>query len=164
MTGRLALWARWDWFCVAGCAGNGWDSTRTVSPLARADARAGPVTADFPVDPRTTVFTPIALRMPYRSRRTGRPATRCDSQHNLLGSTECRKNRLLRVKTGDPHQQLHSAQAQGPAGIVGVKCAGETPLSQATMAAISQWIANGAPMARRPRRRGEFVRGPRTVR
>jgi hypothetical protein len=52
------------------------------------------------------------------------------------------------VKPGDPNNSYMVLKIEGAAGIVGLQMPYmETPLPQATMAAIRQWVANGAPNA-----------------
>jgi Bacterial Ig-like domain len=117
-------------------------------PIGSGGSTGGPVTADFQ-SIQDNVFTPICSVCHIGA---GAPeGLQLDAAHSynlLVGVPSAEVPSLLRVKPGDPTNSYIVHKLKGPPGIVGNQMPlGETPLSQATMAAISQWIANGAPNA-----------------
>jgi len=148
-TGRLASWAALGLVsCAAGCAGNGMGLDQNGQPIGSGGSTGGPVTADFQ-SIQDNVFTPICSVCHIGA---GAPeGLQLDAAHSynlLVGVPSAEEPSLLRVKPGDPTNSYIVHKLKGPPGIVGNQMPlGETPLSQATMAAISQWIANGAPNA-----------------
>jgi hypothetical protein len=148
-TGRLAPWAALGLVsCAAGCAGNGMGLDQNGQPIGSGGSTGGPVTADFQ-SIQDNVFTPICSVCHIGA---GAPeGLQLDAAHSynlLVGVPSAEEPSLLRVKPGDPTNSYIVHKLKGPPGIVGNQMPlGEAPLSQATMAAISQWIANGAPNA-----------------
>src|ERR1700719_3847729 len=122
--GRLISWVALGLVsCAMGCAGNGKGLDQNGQPIGSSGgSTGGPVTADFQ-SIQDNVFTPI-----------------CSVCHIGAGAPEG-----LQL---DPTNSYIVHKLKGPPGIVGNQMPlGETPLSQATQAAISQWITDGAPNA-----------------
>jgi Bacterial Ig-like domain len=149
-TGRLKSWAALGLVsCAVGCAGNGEGLDQNGQPIGSSGgSTGGPVTADFQ-SIQDNVFTPICSVCHIGA---GAPeGLQLDAAHSynlLVGVPSAEEPSLLRVKPGDPTNSYIVHKLKGPPGIVGNQMPlGETPLSQATMAAISQWITNGAPNA-----------------
>jgi hypothetical protein len=147
--GRFTFWAALGMVsCAVGCAGNGKGLDQNGQPLGSGGNPGGPVTADFQ-SIQDNIFTPICSVCHIGA---GAPeGLQLDAAHSynlLVGVPSAEEPSLLRVKPGDPTSSYIVHKLKGPPGIVGNQMPlGETPLSQATQAAISQWIANGAPNA-----------------
>jgi hypothetical protein len=148
--GRFTFWAALGLVsCAAGCAGNGNGLDQNGQPIGSSGGTSGgPVTADFQ-SIQDNVFTPICSVCHIGA---GAPeGLQLDAAHSynlLVGVPSAEEPSLLRVKPSDPTNSYIVHKLKGPPGIVGNQMPlGETPLSQATQAAISQWIANGAPNA-----------------
>jgi hypothetical protein len=146
--GRFISWAALGLVsCAAGCAGNGKGLDQNGQPIGSGGS-GGPVTADFQ-SIQANVFTPICSVCHIGA---GAPeGLQLDAAHSynlLVGVPSVEQPNLLRVKPSDPANSYMLHKIEGAAGIVGGQMPlGETPLPQATIAAISQWIANGAPNA-----------------
>ncbi len=70
------------------------------------------------------------------------------SYNLLVGVASVEQPSLLRVAAGDPDSSYMVHKIEGAPGITGGQMPlGETPLPQATIDAIRQWITNGAPNA-----------------
>jgi len=149
MNGRFTSWAALGLVsCAVGCAGNGKGLDQNGQPIGSGGSTGGPVTADFQ-SIQTNVFTPICS---VCHAGAGAPeGLQLDAAHSynlLVGVPSVEQPNLLRVKPGDPANSYMLHKIEGAPGIVGGQMPlGETPLPQATIAAISQWIANGAPNA-----------------
>jgi hypothetical protein len=148
--GRLTPWAALGLVsCLAGCAGNGKGLDQNGQPIGSSGGTSGgPVTADFQ-SIQDNVFTPICSVCHIGA---GAPeGLQLDAAHSynlLVGVPSAEQPNLLRVKPSDPNSSYMLHKIEGPPGIVGGQMPlGETPLPQATIAAISQWISNGAPNA-----------------
>jgi hypothetical protein len=148
--GRLTPWAALGLVsCLAGCAGNGKGLDQNGQPIGSSGGTSGgPVTADFQ-SIQDNVFTPICSVCHIGA---GAPeGLQLDAAHSynlLVGVPSAEQPNLLRVKPSDPNSSYMLHKIQGAPGIVGGQMPlGETPLPQATIAAISQWISNGAPNA-----------------
>jgi Bacterial Ig-like domain len=145
--GRLTFWAALGLVsCAAGCAGNGKGLDQNGQPIGSGGNPGGPVTADFQ-SIQANVFTPICSVCHIGA---GAPeGLQLDAAHSynlLVGVPSVEEPNLLRVKPSDPANSYMFHKIKGPPGIVGGQMPlGETPLPQATIAAISQWITNGAP-------------------
>jgi hypothetical protein len=131
-----------------GCAGNGKGLDQNGQPIGSGGSTGGPVTADFQ-SIQNNVFTPICS---VCHAGAGAPeGLQLDAAHSynlLVGVPSVEQPNLLRVKPSDPANSYMLHKIEGAPGIVGGQMPlGETPLPQATIAAISQWIANGAPNA-----------------
>ena len=117
-------------------------------PIGSGGSTGGPVTADFQ-SIQDNVFTPICSVCHIGA---GAPeGLQLDAAHSynlLVGVPSVEEPTLLRVKPSDPANSYMLHKIEGAAGIVGGQMPlGETPLPQATIAAINQWITNGAPNA-----------------
>ena len=149
MNGRFTSWAALGLVsCAVGCAGNGKGLDQNGQPIGSGGSTGGPVTADFQ-SIQTNVFTPICS---VCHAGAGAPeGLQLDAAHSynlLVGVPSVEQPNLLRVKPSDPANSYMLHKIEGAPGIVGGQMPlGETPLPQATIAAISQWIANGAPNA-----------------
>jgi hypothetical protein len=132
--------------CAAGCAGNGVGLDQNGQPIGTGGG--GPISADFQ-SIQDNVFTPICSQCHVGA---GAPeGLQLDAAHSynlLVGVPSNEQPSLLRVKPGDPNNSYMVHKIEGAAGIVGGRMPlGETPLPQATIDAIRQWITNGAPKA-----------------
>jgi Bacterial Ig-like domain len=148
--GRFTSWAALGLVaCAVGCAGNGKGLDQNGQPIGSSGGSAGgPVTADFQ-SIQNNVFTPICSKCHIGA---GAPqGLQLDAAHSynlLVGVPSVEQPNLLRVKPSDPASSYMLHKIEGAPGIVGGQMPlGETPLPQATIAAISQWITNGAPNA-----------------
>jgi hypothetical protein len=147
--GRFTSWAALGLVsCAVGCAGNGKGLDQNGQPIGSGGSTGGPVTADFQ-SIQNNVFTPICS---VCHAGAGAPeGLQLDAAHSynlLVGVPSVEQPNLLRVKPSDPANSYMLHKVEGAPGIVGGQMPlGETPLPQATIAAISQWIANGAPNA-----------------
>ena len=148
-TARLTFWAALGLVSgAAGCAGNGKGLDQNGQPIGSGGNPGGPVTADFQ-SIQANVFTPICSVCHIGA---GAPeGLQLDAAHSynlLVGVPSVEQPNLLRVKPSDPANSYMLHKIEGAPGIVGGQMPlGETPLPQATIAAISQWITNGAPNA-----------------
>jgi hypothetical protein len=145
---RCRSWAAlWVIGCAAGCAGNGEGLNQNGQPIS-AGGGNGPITADFQ-SIQANVFTPICSKCHIGA---GAPeGLQLDAAHSynlLVGVPSLEQPALLRVNPGDPTDSYMVHKIEGLPGIDGGQMPlGETPLPQATLDAIRQWIANGAPNA-----------------
>ena len=133
--------------CAAGCAGNGEGLDQNGQPIS-GGGPGGPITADFQ-SIQDNVFTPICSKCHIGA---GAPeGLQLDAGHSynlLVGVPSVEQPALLRVKPGDPDDSYMVHKVEGLSGITGGQMPlGETPLPQATIDAIRQWITNGAPNA-----------------
>jgi hypothetical protein len=145
---RISLAALGMVSCAVGCAGNGKGLDQNGQPIGTPGGPGGPVTADFQ-SIQDNVFTPICSVCHIGA---GAPeGLQLDATHSynlLVGVPSVEEPTLLRVKPSDPANSYMLHKIEGAPGIVGGQMPlGETPLPQATIAAISQWISNGAPNA-----------------
>jgi hypothetical protein len=144
---RLRVWAALLLAgCAAGCAGNGQGLDQNGQPISAGGSSGGPVTADLQ-SIQDNVFTPICSKCHIGS---GAPeGLQLDAAHSynfLVGVPSVEQPALLRVKAGDPDNSYMVHKIEGLSGITGLQMPYmETPLSQATIDAIRQWVANGAP-------------------
>jgi methionine-rich copper-binding protein CopC len=133
---------------AAGCAGNGQGLDQNGQPISAGGSTGGPVTADFQ-SIQNNVFTPICSKCHIGG---GAPeGLQLDAAHSynlLVGVPSAEQPALLRVKPGDPDNSYMVRKIEGLNGITGGQMPlMETPLPQATIDAIRQWITNGAPNA-----------------
>lgn len=143
---------------LVGCAGNGDGLNSNGQPLGSSGGSSGSgssgsgstgtVTADFE-SIQENVFTPICS--PCHSGASAPQGLMLDAAHSynlLVGVPSNEVPTLDRVKPGDPANSYIIIKLTNGAGIVGNQMPlGEKPLLPATIAAISQWITNGAPPA-----------------
>jgi Bacterial Ig-like domain len=144
---------------LVGCAGNGAGLNSDGQPIGSSGSSGsgssgsgstgtGTVTADFE-SIQENVFTPICS--PCHSGASAPQGLMLDAAHSynlLVGVPSNEVPSLDRVKAGDPSQSYIIIKLTNGAGIVGNQMPlGEKPLPAATIAAISQWITNGAPPA-----------------
>jgi hypothetical protein len=134
--------------CAAGCAGNGQGLDQNGQPISAGGSSGGPITADFQ-SIQDNVFTPICSKCHIgASAPEGLQLDAVHSYNLLVGVPSVEQPTLLRVKPGDPDDSYMVHKIEGLAGISGGQMPlGETPLPQATIDAIRQWITNGAPNA-----------------
>jgi methionine-rich copper-binding protein CopC len=134
---------------AAGCAGNGAGLDQNGQPISTGgSAGGGPVTADFQ-SIQANIFTPICSKCHIgASAPEGLQLDAAHSYNLLVGVPSNEQPSLLRVKSGDPDNSYMVHKIEGLPGITGGQMPlGETPLPQATIDAIRQWITNGAPNA-----------------
>jgi hypothetical protein len=129
---------------AAGCAGNGDGLNQNGQPLS-AGGSSGPITAEFQ-SIQDNVFTPICSKCHIGA---GAPeGLQLDAGHSynlLVGVASAEQPNLLRVKAGDPDDSYMVHKIQNTPGISGGQMPlNETPLPQATIDAIRQWITDGA--------------------
>jgi hypothetical protein len=138
--------------CAAGCAGNGEGLDANGQPIGAGGSSSGggtgEVTADFQ-SIQENVFTPICSKCHIGA---GAPeGLQLDAAHSynlLVGVPSNEQPSLERVKPGDPDDSYMVHKIEGLPGISGGQMPlGETPLPQAAIDAIRQWITNGAPNA-----------------
>jgi hypothetical protein len=134
---------------LAGCAGNGDGLDANGRPISASPGGGTvPLTADF-ASIQANVFTPICS--PCHSGASAPEGLMLDAAHSynlLVGIPSVEVPSLNRVKPGDPANSYIVLKIQGSAGIVGGQMPlNETPLPQATINVIRQWITNGAPQA-----------------
>ena len=134
--------------CAAGCAGSGQGLDQNGQPISSGGGTSGPITADFQ-SIQDNVFTPICSQCHIgASAPEGLQLDAAHSYNLLVGVPSNEQPNLLRVKPGDPDSSYMIHKIEGLSGITGGQMPlGETPLPQATIDAIRQWITNGAPNA-----------------
>jgi len=134
--------------CAAGCAGNGDGLDQDGQPIGAGNSPSGPISADFQ-SIQDNVFTPICSKCHIgASAPEGLQLDAAHSYNLLVGVPSAEEPSLLRVNPGDPDESYMVQKIEGAAGIIGGQMPlGETPLPQATIDAIRQWISNGAPPA-----------------
>jgi hypothetical protein len=134
--------------CAAGCAGNGQGLNQNGQPISSGGTTGGPVPADFQ-SIQANVFTPICSVCHIgASAPEGLQLDAAHSYNLLVGVPSNEQPSLLRVKPGDPDNSYMVHKIEGLPGITGGQMPlGQTPLPQATINAIRQWVTNGAPNA-----------------
>lgn len=134
--------------CVAGCAGNGDGLNQAGQPISLDGGSSGPITADFQ-SIQDNVFTPICSKC--HAGASAPEGLQLDAAHSydfLVDVPSVEDPGLRRVKPGDPDDSYMVQKIEGLEGIEGGQMPlGESPLPQATIDAIRQWITNGAPNA-----------------
>jgi len=131
---------------LGGCAGNGKGLDQNGQPITAGGGSSGAVTADLQ-SIEENVFTPICSKC--HAGASAPEGLELDAQHayqDLVNVPSVEQPSLMRVKPGDPDSSYMVHKIEGLPGIVGGQMPlGETPLPQATIDAIRQWISNGAP-------------------
>lgn len=133
--------------CMAGCAGNGNGLNQNGQPItAGGGTTTGPITADLQ-SIEDNVFTPICSKCHAgASAPEGLQLDAAHAYNALVGVPSVEEPSLLRVNPGNPDMSYMVLKIEGAPGIEGGQMPlGETPLPQATIDAIRQWITNGAP-------------------
>ena len=137
---------------LAGCAGNGDGLQQNGQPTEPGSSSGGSsggdpsgVTADFQ-SIQDNVFTPICSRCHIgASAPEGLQLDAAHSYNLLVGVPSVEQPTLERVSPGDPDHSYLVLKIEGAPGIDGGQMPlGETPLPQATIDAIRQWVADGA--------------------
>jgi methionine-rich copper-binding protein CopC len=148
--GRYKCWAALGLVvCAVGCAGNGQGLDQNGQPIGGGSGGTpGTLTADFQ-SIQDNVFTPICSKCHIgASAPEGLQLDAAHSYNLLVGVPSAEDPSLLRVKPSDPDNSYMVQKIEGAPGIQGGQMPlGETPLPQATIATIRQWITNGAPNA-----------------
>ena len=136
--------------CAVGCAGNGEGLDQNGQPITPGStgSTGSAISADFQ-SIQANVFTPICSKCHIgASAPEGLQLDAAHSYNLLVGVPSAERPDLLRVNPGNPDASYMVQKIEGAAGIVGGQMPlGETPLPQATIDAIRQWITNGAPNA-----------------
>ncbi len=138
---------------MTGCAGSGEGLDPNGQPIGAASGSSsggGAVTADFQ-SIQDNVFTPVCSKCHIgASAPEGLQLDAAHSYNLLVGVPSVEDSRLMRVDPGNPDQSYMVLKIEGASGIVGSQMPlGETPLPQATVDAIRQWVADGAANAPR---------------
>jgi hypothetical protein len=142
---------------LAGCAGNGDGLNAQGLPIGSSSSSSsggsssggssggGAVTADFQ-SIQDNVFTPICSKCHIgASAPEGLQLDAAHSYNLLVGVPSAEEPNFDRVKPGDPDHSYMILKIEGAAGIDGGQMPlGETPLPQATIDAMRQWVTNGA--------------------
>jgi methionine-rich copper-binding protein CopC len=135
--------------CAVGCAGNGQGLDQNGQPIGGGSGGTpGTLTADFQ-SIQDNVFTPICSKCHIgASAPEGLQLDAAHSYNLLVGVPSAENPSLLRVKPSDPDSSYMVLKIENAPGIQGGQMPlNETPLPQATIATIRQWITNGAPNA-----------------
>lgn len=129
----------------AACAGNGNGLNQNGQPISPGET-TGEVTADLQ-SIEDNVFTPICSKCHIgASAPEGLQLDAAHAYNLLVGVPSVEEPSLLRVNPGNPTASYLVQKIEGAAGIEGGQMPlGETPLPQATIDAIRQWITDGAP-------------------
>jgi hypothetical protein len=132
---------------VAGCAGSGEGLDQNGQPISAGGATSsGPITADL-ASIEEHVFTPICSKCHIgASAPEGLQLDAAHAYNLLVGIPSVEEPSRQRINPGNPDASYLLLKIEGAPGIEGGQMPlGETPLSQDTIAAIRQWITNGAP-------------------
>ena len=140
--GATLLLAAW----VMGCAGNGDGLNQNGMPIVAGQTGGGPITPDLQ-SIEDNVFTPICSKCHIgASAPEGLQLDAAHAYNALVGVPSVEEPSFLRVNPGNPDTSYMVLKIEGAPGIEGGQMPlGETPLPQATIDAIRQWITNGAP-------------------
>ena len=130
---------------VAGCAGNGQGLDSNGNPVAPGGGGSTPLTPDL-ASIQDNVFTPICSKCHIGG---GAPkGLQLDAAHaymDLVGVASVEEPQFQRVEASDPDSSYMIQKIEGANGIQGGQMPlMETPLPQATINAIRQWVTNGA--------------------
>jgi hypothetical protein len=132
---------------IAGCTGNGVGLDANGQPISASSSSAsGPLTADL-ASIEAHVFTPICSKCHIGA--SAPEGLQLDAAHAydfLVGIPSAEEPSLERVNPGNPDLSYMVLKIENAPGIEGAQMPyGETPLPQATIDTIRQWITNGAP-------------------
>ena len=132
--------------CIVGCAGNGDGLNQNGLPIMTGSTGSGPITPDLQ-SIEDNVFTPICSKCHIgASAPEGLQLDAAHAYNALVGVPSVEEPSFLRVNPGNPDESYMVLKIEGAPGIEGSQMPlGETPLPQATIDAIRQWITNGAP-------------------
>jgi hypothetical protein len=132
--------------CAAGCAGNGDGLNQNGIPIMEGTTGTGPITPDLQ-SIEDNVFTPICSKCHIgASAPEGLQLDAAHAYNALVGVPSVEVPSFLRVDPSNPDGSYMVLKIEGAPGIEGAQMPlGETPLPQATIDAIRQWITNGAP-------------------
>src|SRR5579859_5824957 len=127
--------------CAAGCAGNGQGLDQNGQPVGTGGTGGGTVSADFQ-SIQANVFNPICTKCHIgASAPEGLQLDAAHSYNLLVGVPSTEQPNLVRVKPSDPDNSYMVRKIEGLPGITGLQMPYmETPLSQATIDAIRQWV------------------------
>jgi Bacterial Ig-like domain len=130
---------------TTACAGSGDGLNQNGQPTSAGAGAPAPITADFQ-SIQDNVFTPICSKCHIGA--SAPEGLQLDAAHSfnlLVGVPSVEEPKFLRVSPGDPDDSYMLQKIEGAAGIEGGQMPlGETPLPQATIDAMRQWITNGA--------------------
>jgi methionine-rich copper-binding protein CopC len=132
--------------CAAGCAGNGEGLDQNGQPITPGSMSGGPIQPTLQ-SIEDNVFTPICSKCHIgASAPEGLQLDAAHAYNFLVGVHSVEEPSFLRVNPGNPDMSYMILKIEGAPGIEGGQMPlGETPLPQATIAAIRQWVTNGAP-------------------
>jgi hypothetical protein len=129
---------------LAGCAGSGVGLDSNGRPVGEGGSGGGTLTADF-ASIQSHVFTPICTAC--HAGAAAPQGLRLDSTNSytlLVGVPSNEVPSLLRVRPGDPDNSYIIQKLEGHAAVGAQMPLGGPYLDAATIAAIRQWIRDGA--------------------
>jgi hypothetical protein len=127
--------------CTAGCAGNGEGLDESGRPVGEAGT---PLTASLQ-SIQDNVFTPICTQCHEGAAAPlGLRLDAASAYAMLVNAPSSEVPSLQRVTPGDPDNSYIIQKLEGRAAVGGQMPLGQPPLPQETIAAIRQWIADGA--------------------
>jgi hypothetical protein len=139
---------------MAGCAGNGEGLDMNGRPLdgsGGGDGGQGGGDASITADLKSiqdAVFTPICTQCHAGAAAPlGLRLDEASAYAMLVNAPSAEVSSLNRVTPGDPDNSYLIQKLEGRAAVGGQMPLGQPPLPAKTIAAIRQWIANGAPQA-----------------
>lgn len=132
---------------ITGCTGNGVGLDENGQPITSGSTSSSePITPDL-ASIEAHVFTPICSKCHIGA--SAPEGLQLDAAHAYDFLVDVSSNEdpsLKRVNPGNPDASYMVLKIEGAPGIEGGQMPlGETPLPQATIDAIRQWITNGAP-------------------
>lgn len=148
--GKWTIAACAVWLALAGCAGDGEGLDENGRPVGEGDTGGdggdggGAISADF-ASIQANVFTPICTAC--HSGAAAPLGLRLDegvSYALLVNAPSTEVPSLMRVNPGDPESSYLVQKLEGTAQVGGRMPLGGAPLPQESIAAIRQWILEGA--------------------
>jgi methionine-rich copper-binding protein CopC len=137
-------------FCLLvlqGCAGNGNGLDANGRPIGESGGGSVPLSADF-ASLQTNIFTPIcSVCHVGGAAPEGLRLDAANSYNLLVGVPSTEVSTLQRVTPADPDSSYLIQKLEGHAAVGERMPLGGPYLSDATIAFVRQWIANGAPPA-----------------